>query len=90
MGDDFRKSCVFSVLDTRARVSALVFLDFTHFLHEDGLGELLFSPENLDIISTCPCTWHSRCHASVYGGGLKNSNIFYMKVSSDPRRELVL
>ena len=34
-------------------------LSFTHFVHVDGLGELLFLPENLDIISTCPCIWHS-------------------------------
>ena len=38
------------------------FFWISHILpHENGLGELLslFSPENLDIILTCPYIWHS-------------------------------
>ena len=38
---------------SRTRQSTELFLDFTHFLREDGRGD--FS----DTLSTCPCTWQS-------------------------------
>ena len=52
-----------------------------------------FSMGNLDIMSSSSLFWQtpSPCvHATVHGGIWKNSNIFHVKVHSDPGREVAL
>ena len=88
-GDDFR-SCfriLGSTADTRAPPSVYGFWGqlhvFSHVkvdLESRGRCRVLFTPENLDILSTGRV---SGIHASDGGGSWKNSLIFYVKVDSE-------